>query len=323
MSEAKPGDVRRVAIVGTGVIGSGWAAHFLARGLDVVASDPHPEAQARLASAVDNAWPALERIGLAEGADRARLVFAAELEDAVADADFVQESAPEDEALKTTLLARIDAAARPDAIIASSSSGLLPSRIQAGCARPGRIVIGHPFNPVYILPLVEVLGGDRTGGDSIDWALDFYRAIGKRPLRVRAEVPGYISDRLQEAMWREALHMVADGVATTDEIDAAITGGPGLRWAFMGPCLTFHLAGGSAGMTHMLEQFGPALKLPWTKLEAPELTEELTRRMVEGTARQAGGRTVEDLERERDDCLIRVMQVLDAVRAARTANRSE
>ncbi|MEE8274863.1 MAG: 3-hydroxyacyl-CoA dehydrogenase NAD-binding domain-containing protein, partial [Alphaproteobacteria bacterium] len=222
MSETKPGDVRRVAIVGAGVIGSGWAAHFLARGLDVVASDPHPEAQARLASAVDNAWPALERIGLAEGADRARLVFVAELEDAVADVDFVQESAPEDEALKTALLARIDAAARPDAIIASSSSGLLPSRIQAGCARPGRIVIGHPFNPVYILPLVEVLGGEQTEPQAIESAIAFYRATGKRPLHVRVEVPGYISDRLQEALWREALHMVADGVATTEEIDAAI-----------------------------------------------------------------------------------------------------
>ncbi len=311
MSEAKPGDVRRVAIVGTGVIGSGWAAHFLARGLDVVASDPHPEAQARLASAVDNAWPALERIGLAEGADRARLVFAAALEDAVADADFVQESAPEDEALKTALLARIDAAARPDAIIASSSSGLLPSRIQAGCARPGRIVIGHPFNPVYILPLVEVLGGEQTDPQAIERAIAFYRASGKRPLHVRVEVPGYISDRLQEALWREALHMVADGVATTEEIDAAITGGPGLRWAFMGPCLTFHLAGGDAGMAHMLEQFGPALKLPWTRLEAPELTGELARRMIEGTAAQAGEHGVKDLERTRDDCLIRIMRAID------------
>ena len=320
MARPHPSDVRRAAIVGTGVIGSGWAAQFLARGLDVVATDPHPDAETRLRAAVDNAWPALERIGLAPGANRARLDFSTDLEATVAQAGFVQESAPENEALKTELLARIDAAAAPDVVIASSSSGLLPSRIQSASARPERIVIGHPFNPVYILPLVEVLGGDRTSVDAIDWALDFYRAIGKRPLRVRAEVPGYISDRLQEAVWREALHMVADGTATTDEIDAAITGGPGLRWAFMGPCLTFHLAGGAAGMTHMLEQFGPALKQPWTRLEAPELTDELTRRMVEGTAKQAAGHSVKDLERARDDCLIRIMQAIDA---ARTANPSE
>ncbi|MFQ5958614.1 MAG: L-carnitine dehydrogenase [Alphaproteobacteria bacterium] len=311
MSEAKPGEVRRVAIVGTGVIGSGWAAHFLARGLEVVATDPHAQAETRLRDAVDNAWPALERLGLAAGADRARLAFAADLEEAVADADFVQESAPEDEALKTALLARIDAAAREDAIIASSSSGLLPSRIQSACARPERVVIGHPFNPVYILPLVEVLGGTRTSAQAIDRAMAFYEATGKRPLHVRVEVPGYISDRLQEALWREALHMVADGVATTEEIDAAITGGPGLRWAFMGPCLTFHLAGGDAGMAHMLEQFGPALKLPWTRLAAPELSDELARRVIEGTAAQAGERSVKDLERARDDRLIRIMRAID------------
>lgn len=316
MARPDPSDVRRVAIVGTGVIGGGWAAQFLARGLDVAATDPHPDAETRLRAMVANAWPALERIGLAPGADPARLTFAANLDAAVADAEFVQENAPENEALKTELLARIDAAAAPDVVIASSSSGLLPSRIQAASAHPERIVIGHPFNPVYILPLVEVLGGEDTGAEAIDWALGFYRAIGKRPLRVRAEVPGYISDRLQEAVWREALHMVADGTATSEEIDAAITDGPGLRWAFMGPCLTFHLAGGTGGMAHMLEQFGPALKLPWTRLEAPELTDELTRRMVEGTAQQAAGRTIMSLERERDDCLIRIMRAIESARAA-------
>lgn len=311
MARPDPGEVRRVAVVGTGVIGSGWAAQFLGRGLEVVATDPHPDAEARLRAAVENAWPSLQRIGLAPAADPARLGFRRELEDAVADAEFVQESAPEDEELKTALLARIDAAAAPEVVIASSSSGLLPSRIQSRAARPGRIVIGHPFNPVYLLPLVEVLGGAHTAPEAITWAIAFYRAVGKRPLHVRAEVPGYISDRLQEAIWREALHMVADGVATTEEIDAAISDGPGLRWAFMGPCLTFHLAGGDVGMAHMLEQFGPALKLPWTKLEAPELTPELTRRMVEGTAAQAAGRSVKELERMRDDCLISIMQVLE------------
>ncbi len=301
---------RRIALVGTGVIGAGWAARCLARGYEVVASDPAPGAEARLREAVDNAWPAVRRMPLAPGADPARLAFTADLEAAVADADFVQESAPENEDLKRALLARIDAAAPPEAIIASSSSGLLPSRIQADCARPQRVVIGHPFNPVYLLPLVEVLGGEGTASAFLDRAVTFYRSLGMRPLRVRSEVPGYIADRLQEALWREALHMVADGTAGTEEIDEAVIYGPGLRWAFMGPCLTFHLAGGEAGMEHMLEQFGPALQLPWTRLKAPELTEELRRRMIEGTAAQAGGRGVRKLERLRDDCLIGIMRSL-------------
>ncbi len=315
MARAEPDKVRRVAVVGAGVIGGGWAALLLARGLDVAATDPHPQAEARLRAAVENAWPALRKIGLAPGADPARLTFTPNLEAAVSGAEFVQESAPEDEALKTDVLARIDAAAAPDVVIASSSSGLLPSRIQRDCAHPGRIVIGHPFNPVTILPLVEVLGGERTDSGAIDWVDAFYQTLGKTPLRVRAEVPGYVSDRLQEALWREALHMVADGVATTEEIDAAITGGPGPRWAVMGPCLTFHLAGGEGGMAHALEQFGPALKLPWTRLEAPELTPELSRRMVEGSAAQAAGRTVKALERERDGCLIGILETIANYRA--------
>jgi carnitine 3-dehydrogenase len=303
---------RKVAIVGTGVIGAGWAARCLARGLEVVATDPGPGAEARLRAAVENAGSAIGRLSPVSGVDPGRLSFTTDLEAAVAGAGHIQESAPENEDLKRGLLARIDAAAAPDAIIASSSSGLLPSRIQADCKRPERVVIGHPFNPVYLLPLVEVLGGAGTAPESLDRAEAFYRTLGMRPLRVRHEVPGYISDRLQEALWREALHMVADGTASTDEIDDAIIYGPGLRWAIMGTCLTFHLAGGESGMAHMLEQFGPALKLPWTKLEAPELTEELSRRMVEGTRAQAGDRSVQELERLRDDCLIGIMQTLRA-----------
>ena len=289
-------DIRRVAIVGTGVIGAGWAARCLARGYEVIATDPGPDAEARLRAAVDNAWPALGRMSLAPGADPARLRFTTDLEAAVAEADHIQENAPENEDLKRKLLAQIDAAAHPGAIIASSSSGLLPSRIQADCRNPERVVIGHPFNPVYLLPLVEILGGERTAPESLDRAEAFYRRLGMRPLRVRHEVPGYISDRLQEALWREALHMVADGTASTGEIDDAIIYGPGLRWAIMGTCLTFHLAGGETGMAHMLEQFGPALKLPWTKLEAPELTEELSRRLIEGTRARAARQGRELLE---------------------------
>jgi carnitine 3-dehydrogenase len=254
-------------------------------------------------------------VGLAHGASPDRLRFVATLEEAVHGADFVQESAPEVEDLKRRLLAQVDAAVRPDVLIASSSSGLLPTRFQADCAYPGRVLVGHPFNPVYLLPLVEVVAGAATSRESVDLAIAFYRRIGMRPLRVRTEIPGYIADRLLEALWREILHMVADGVATTAELDDAIRFGPGLRWSFFGTCQIYHLAGGEAGMRHMLEQFGPALKLPWTHLEAPELTDTLIDRMVEGTLAQAGGRSIGELERYRDDALISVMEALAGARA--------
>jgi carnitine 3-dehydrogenase len=314
MTEAPRTTIGRVGIVGTGVIGSGWAARCLAHVLDVVAWDPAAGAEQRLRDSVANAWPALTRVGLAPGADLGRLRFVADLAACAGNVDFIQENAPENDALKRRILAEIDAAAAPDVIIASSSSGLLPSSIQADCRHPGRVVIGHPFNPVYLLPLVEVLGGAKSSAAAITAAIAFYEGLSMRPLRVRTEVPGYISDRLQEALWRELLHMVAEGVATTAEIDDAIRFGPGLRWAFMGTCLTFHLAGGDQGMRHMLAQFGPALQLPWTKLVAPELTDALIDRMVEGTETQAAGRTVKQLERYRDDALISIMETLAEVK---------
>jgi carnitine 3-dehydrogenase len=307
--------IRTVGLVGGGVIGGGWAARCLAHGLDVVAWDPGAGAESRMRAKIDIAWPALARLGLAAGADPARLRFVARVEEAVEAADFVQESAPENEDLKRRLFAQLDAAARPEVLIASSSSGLLPTRFASDCKHPERVLVGHPFNPVYLLPLVEVLGGEKTAEDSLVAASAFYRGIGMRPLRVRTEIPGYISDRLQEALWREILHMVAEGVATTDELDDAVRFGPGLRWAFMGTCMIFHMAGGDEGMRHMLRQFGPALKLPWTKLEAPELTDELIDRMVEGTQKQAGTRSIADLEKYRDDALISVMEAVAAAKA--------
>ena len=312
MTARRPARLRRLAVVGTGVIGSGWAARALANGLDVTAWDPAPGAAARLRAAVANAWPALQRVGLQKGASRRRLTFASDLVAAVDGADFVQESGPEDERVKRSLLAQIDRVVGPRVVIASSSSGLLPTRIQAACQHPARVLIGHPFNPVYLLPLVELVAGERTKSQAITTASAFYRSLGMRPMLLKREIEGYISDRLQEALWREALHLVADGVATTQDIDDAIVYGPGLRWAFMGTCLAFHLAGGDDGMRHMLEQFGPALKLPWTKLRAPALTPELARRMVDGTSAQANGRSVKQLERWRDDQLIRIMAVTGA-----------
>ncbi|SNS89831.1 L-carnitine dehydrogenase [Pseudomonas segetis] len=308
-------EVKTFAAICTGVIGSGWVARALAHGLDVVAWDPAPGAEAALRQRVANAWPALEQQGLAPGAAQDRLRFAQSIEDCVRDADFIQESAPEVLALKLDLHARISAAARPDVLIGSSTSGLLPSEFYADSRNPQRCVVGHPFNPVYLLPLVEVVGGENTAPEAVQAAMQVYTAIGMRALHVRKEVPGFIADRLLEALWREALHLVNDGVATTGEIDDAIRFGAGLRWSFMGTFLTYTLAGGNAGMRHFMNQFGPALKLPWTYLEAPELTEGLIDSVVEGTAAQQGERSIAELERYRDDCLIAVQEAIRQTKA--------
>ena len=300
-------------VVGTGVIGAGWAVRALGRGLDVVAWDPAADADERLKAAVERAWPSMQKLGLYPGADLGRLTFVDSVEELATSADFIQESAPENEDIKRDLLQRIDAAAPHDRIIASSSSGLLPTLISDSCAHPDRIVIGHAFNPVYLLPLVEIVAGAKTSQKTIDDATSVYDDLDMHPLVVRNEVPGYLSDRLQEAMWREILHLVNEGIATTGELDEAITYGPGLRWAGFGTNLTFHLAGGEQGMRHMLRQFGPALKLPWTKLEAPELTDDLIDAMVEGTREQADGRTIDELERLRDDYLIATLRALRSV----------
>ncbi len=306
--------IATLGVVGTGVIGAGWAARALARGLDVVAWDPAPGAAQRLRAAIDNAWPAMSRLGLFPGASRDRLEFVSGLHALCVRADFIQESAPDRLPLKRELHTRLDDMAPPDVLLASSSSGLLPTEIQDGCKHPQRLLIGHPFNPVYLLPLVELVGGTDTAHEALQAAREFYLSIGMHPLLVRNEVEGYLSDRLQEALWRENLHLVNDGIATTRELDEAIIYGPGLRWAFMGVNQTFHLAGGDAGMRHMLEQFGPALELPWTRLKAPELTESLIDAMVDGTQTQAEGQTVKELERLRDDCLVGIMQTLRGFR---------
>lgn len=300
-------EVKTFAALGGGVIGSGWVARALARGLDVIAWDPAPNAEANLRQRVANAWAALEKQGLAPGASPARLRVVDSIEACVADADFIQESAPERLELKLELHAAISAAAKPGAIIASSTSGLLPSDFYASALHPERCVVGHPFNPVYLLPLVEVVGGQHTAPEAIEAAQSIYRSLGMRPLYVRKEVPGFIADRLLEALWREALHLVNDGVATTGEIDDAIRFGAGLRWAFMGTFLTYTLAGGDAGMRHFMQQFGPALQLPWTYLPAPPLTERLIDDVVDGTSAQLGEHSIAALERYRDDALLGVL----------------
>ncbi|KJH83704.1 L-carnitine dehydrogenase [Pseudomonas sp. KSR10] len=308
-------EIKTFAAIGTGVIGAGWIARALAHGLDVLAWDPAPGAEAALRTRIANAWPALEAQGLAPGANQARLRLVETIEACVADADFIQESAPERLALKCELHAKISAAARPNVLIASSTSGLLPSAFYADAVQPERCLVGHPFNPVYLLPLVEVVGGERTAPEAVQAAVDIYEALGMRPLHVRKEVPGFIADRLLEALWREALHLVNDGVATTGEIDDAIRFGAGLRWSFMGTFLTYTLAGGDAGMRHFMAQFGPALQLPWTYLEAPELTDALIDKVVEGTTEQQGARGIAELERYRDDCLLAVMAAIKQTKA--------
>lgn len=308
-------EIKTFAALGSGVIGSGWIARALAHGLDVVAWDPAPGAEAALRQRVANAWPALQKAGLVPGASQERLKFVDTIEECVRDADFIQESAPERLDLKCELHARISAAAKPNALIGSSTSGLLPSEFYADATHPGRCVVGHPFNPVYLLPLVEVVGGQKTDPAAIQAAIAVYRSLGMRPLHVRKEVPGFIADRLLEALWREALHLVNDGVASTGEIDDAIRFGAGLRWSFMGTFLTYTLAGGNAGMRHFMAQFGPALQLPWTYLPAPELTESLIDKVVEGTTEQQGKRSIAELERYRDDCLLAVLGAIKDTKA--------
>lgn len=307
----EPGEVACVACIGGGTIGSGWAAQFLAAGLDVVGWDPAPDGEARMHRLVDAAWPALTEIGLSPGASRERLRYTGSLAEAVEFADFVQESAPELRALKTGLLAEIDAAASPGTVIASSTSGLDMSELQSQCARPERTVVGHPFNPVYMVPLVEVAPGRRTTDDTVRWACRFYEAVGKSAVVCAPGLYGFLANRLQVAMFREALHMVEAGEATVEDLDRCISEGPGLRWAIMGPFLTFHLGGGEGGMRHFLEHMaGEEWNAPYTRLDAPPLTPELREQVVAGCDRLAAGRSVAELAEERDRSLIAIRRAL-------------
>jgi carnitine 3-dehydrogenase len=302
--------VRTLGLLGTGVIGGGWAARALHFGIDVVAADTSPAMEQWIRGAVDNAEGALARLTFAPLPPKGTLSFTTDLGAMARQVDFIQENIPEQLELKQRVLAEVSRVAPPDVLIASSTSGLMPTDLQRDMQAPERLLVGHPFNPVYLLPLVELVGGERTSAQALDAAADFYRYIGMHALRVRREVPGHLTDRLQEALWREILHMVNDGVASTGELDDAIVYGPGLRWAAMGTNMIYHLAGGESGMRHMLRQFGPCLKWPWTRLEAPELSEQLIDRMVEGTQAQAGGRSIRELERLRDDYLVAIQQVL-------------
>ncbi|MGH2892920.1 MAG: carnitine 3-dehydrogenase, partial [Solirubrobacteraceae bacterium] len=305
------GTPRSVGLLGAGVIGGGWAARFVLAGVDVRLFDPSPEAARAAFDTLERARRAWRRLTLAPMPPEGALTLVDSVEEAVAGVELVQESAPEREGLKRVLLAQASAAAPPGAIIATSTSGLLPTRLAADLSGPERFVVGHPFNPVYLLPLVEVCGAQCTTPATVSRAAGMYRSVGMRPLIVRHEIDGFIADRLLEALWREALWLVADDVATVQEIDDAIRYGAGLRWAAMGTFLTYRLAGGEAGMRHFMAQFGPALQLPWTHLtDVPELSDGLLDKIVAQSDAQADGRSIADLERIRDDCLIAVLQGL-------------
>ena len=300
-----------VALVGGGVIGGGWAARFVLNGIDVRLHDPDPEAPRKVGEVLANARHAFRHLTLAALPREGSLTFAPTLEEACEGAAFVQESAPEREELKRNLLAAIDRVAPGDAVVASSTSGLLPTRLQTGMRHPERLVVGHPFNPVYLLPLVEVCGGRDTTPGTLERAAERYRALGMEPLVLRREIDGFVADRLLEALWREALWLVADDVATTSEVDDAVRLGAGLRFAVMGTFLTYRIAGGEEGMRHFLAQFGPALQWPWTKLmDVPELDDALLDKLAAQSDEQAAGRTVRELERLRDDCLVSILKAL-------------
>jgi carnitine 3-dehydrogenase len=296
------------AVIGTGVIGTSWAAYFLSRGMDVIATDPAPEAEVALRAGVAAAWPSLIQLGLHESADPDRLSFTTDVIEAVTGADFVQENGPERLDIKQQLIATIDAHTPAEVIIASSSSGTLPSEIQALAQRfPDRVLIGHPFHPAHLMPLVEVVGGSQTSLEALDRAMSFYASIGKKPIRVRQELPGHIANRLQAALWREAYSLVERGAASVADIDTAISYGPGLRWALLGPLVLQHLSGGPGGMAHLLRHLGPPTQKWMDDLGAPQLNPELAAALVAGVDAELAGIDQQALVAERDALLIELL----------------
>jgi 3-hydroxyacyl-CoA dehydrogenase len=308
MSDNKP--IRRVAIIGTGVIGASWAALFLAKGLDVVATDIAPDAETSLRRFVKAAWPALERLGLSPGASQSRLSFTADLPAAVRDVDLVQENGPERIDFKKKLYGQLDELLAADVIIASSSSGLTMSEIQSGCpSHPERCVIGHPFNPPHLVPLVEIVGGAKTSEATIQRAFEFYTGLGKQAVRLRKEVPGHVANRLQAALAREVYYLVADDVLSVADVDKALCWGPGLRWGIMGQVLLNHLGGGQGGIEHFFDQFTGPMTAWWKVLGSPELNAEVRRKLIDGLHAEVGSRTIPELEAQRDEVLLGLLEL--------------
>jgi 3-hydroxyacyl-CoA dehydrogenase len=305
MSVNKP--IRRVAVVGTGVIGASWAAYYLSRGFDVVATDPAPNAEVNLRKYVDNAWPVLTRTGLPAGASRERLKFTASMSRALAEADLVQENAPERPDFKVKLFAEMDQATPPDAILASSSSTITMDVMQSSCKHPERCVIGHPFNPPHVVPLVEVVGGAKTSEETIERAMSFYASIGKKPIRLHKAIPGHAANRLQAALYKEMLSLIQQGVLDVADADVAVSYGPGLRWGVMGQSLQWHVGGGAGGIHHFMEHLMPALEGLMKGLQMPNVTPALKQTVIDGVLKEANGQSVEQLANEENDVMLGVL----------------
>src|SRR5258707_391033 len=296
--------IRRIAIVGTGVIGASWAAEYLARGFDVVATDPAPNAEANLRKYVDEAWSDLTTIGLSKGAARDRLAFTTNMKEALSQADLVQENGPERPDFKMKLYAEMDEVTPVDSLLASSSSGITPSVIQSKCKHPERVVIGHPFNPPHIIPLVEVVGGSQTSPEAVRQAMTFYASIGKKPIHLKKELPGHVANRLQAALYREMLYLIEQGVLSVEETDAAVCYGPGLRWGVMGQSLQWHVGGGAGGINHFMEHLMDPLTGMMKALGNPQITPQLKQTVVDGVAREAAGRSVDQLAQDEDKLIV-------------------
>jgi carnitine 3-dehydrogenase len=301
--------VRHIAIIGTGVIGASWAAQYLARGFDVIASNPDPNAETKLRKDIDAAWKDLTIIGLSPRATRDRLTFTSNMKEALSEADFVQENAPERPDFKIKLFAEIDDATPSDSIIASSSSGITMSVIQSGCKHPERCVIGHPFNPPHMIPLVEVVGGNKTSPEAIQQAIAFYTSIGKKPIHLHKELPGHAANRLQAALYREVVYLIEQGVLSVEDADAAVSWGPGLRWGVMGPSLLWHLGGGEGGIRHFMEHLMEPLAAMMKTLGNPEVTTELKQTIIRGVMQEAGNRSVEQLAKEENETLLGLLSL--------------
>jgi 3-hydroxyacyl-CoA dehydrogenase len=308
MTETRP--IRRITVVGTGVIGASWSALFLAKGLQVVATDPAPGAEAKLNKFVESAWPALERLGLSPGASQSNLKFTADLAQAVAGADLVQENGPERMDFKQKLYGQLDALLPPDVIIASSSSGLIMSEIQKGAAsHPERCIIAHPFNPPHLIPLLEIVGGAKTSEETVRRTTEFYRSIGKQTVRLYRELPGHVANRLQAAVAREVYYLVAEGVLSAADVDAALSWGPGLRWGVMGNMMLNHLGGGPGGIEHFFQQFATPMSASWKSLGSPVLTPEVQKKLIDSVHAEVGSRTIEQLEAQRDEILLGLIKL--------------
>jgi carnitine 3-dehydrogenase len=311
VSYINPRDVTHITTLGAGPIGAGWAAFFLAGGFNVTAYLHSLDERVAFEEILDTAWISLQALGLSDGASRDKLVVTDDLATAVQVAHFIQESAPERLDIKQSLYQRLGELVNQNVVIASSTSGLTMTQIQADCNSAQRTVIAHPFNPPYLLPLVEIVGGQRSSPDAVSWTKEFYAHVGKSPLVMKKEIPGFVATRLQEALWREALHMVANGEATPEDIDNALINGPAARMAVQGQCMAFHVACGEGGMATNLDQFGPALELPWTRLTAPPLTQELRDRMVDGCNSMTQGRHFTDMAAERDRAIVGIFKAIE------------